>query len=229
MSDSLFDEKPLVDNLPTSKMKAEKAKKDWKGNSVAYSKTLGASSHCDHDRPEMDYYATEPKAVRLLLELEKFEGKIWECACGEGHLSEEIKKHGYEVRSSDIIDRKYSGRGDCENGEIYDFLSIENTATDMNIITNPPYAYADDFIVKGMEILQEGKKLALFMPIRYLEGKARKKIFAAYPPKTVYVSSSRLKCAMNGDFENMKGSAVSYAWYVWVKGYKGDTILKWFN
>lgn len=25
------------------------------------------------------------------------------------------------------------------------------------------------------------------------------------------------------------GSAVAYAFYVWQKGYKGDTILKWFN
>ena len=221
MDGNLFDDIPTCGQLSPSKVKVEKVKKDWTGNSVAYSKTLGASSHCDHDRPEMDYYATEPKAVKLLLELEKFDGRIWEIACGEGHLSEEIKKHGYEVKSSDIIDRKY--------GEVYDFLAIENTTTDMNIITNPPYAYADDFIVKGMEVLQEGKKLALFMPIRYLEGKKRKKIFAAYPPKTVYVSSSRLACAINGDFANMKGSAVSYAWYVWVKGYKGDTVLKWFN
>jgi hypothetical protein len=25
------------------------------------------------------------------------------------------------------------------------------------------------------------------------------------------------------------GSAVAYAWYIWEKGYKGDTILRWFN
>lgn len=182
----------------------KKQKKDWTGNSVAYSKTLGASSHCDHERGHMDYYATEPKAVKYLLELEKFDGDIWECACGEGSLSEEIKKYGYKVFSTDIVDRKYGDK-------IVDFLAMDNTETDMNLITNPPYAYADDFIVKGMEILKEGKKLALFMPIRYLEGKKRKKIFAAYPPKVVYVSSSRLACAINGDFANMKGSAVSYA------------------
>lgn len=34
----------------------------------------------------------------------------------------------------------------------------------------------------------------------------------------------------NGDFESMikgGGSAVSYAWFVWEKGYKGGTIVKW--
>ena len=25
------------------------------------------------------------------------------------------------------------------------------------------------------------------------------------------------------------GSAVAYAWYIWQKGYKGNTIVKWIN
>jgi hypothetical protein len=138
-------------------------------------------------------------------------------------LSEDMKRLGHEVYSTDLIGRGY-GDG-C-----MDFLGIENfNQTEYNIITNPPYRYANEFIVKSMAILREGKKLALFLPIRYLEGKGRKEIFRVYPPKVVYVSSSRLKCAMNGDFDSMSGSAVSYAWFVWEKGFSGDTILKWFN
>lgn len=197
--------------------------KDWTGNSVSYSKTLGASSHSQHERQSHDYYATEPKAVKLLLQLEKFEGDIWECACGEGHLSEEMKRLGYNVFSSDIVNRGYAD-------EIIDFLGIENnTPTNYNIITNPPYKYANQFILKSLSLMQENKKLALFLPIRYLEGKERKNIFKNHPPKIIYVSSSRLKCAMNGKFEEMKGSAVSYAWFIWEKGYKGKTQLEWFN
>lgn len=36
----------------------------------------------------------------------------------------------------------------------------------------------------------------------------------------------------NGEFDKMRaggGSAVAYAWYVWQKGYKGNTIVKWIN
>jgi hypothetical protein len=198
-------------------------KKDWTGNSVSYSKTLGASSHSQNEREQHDYYATEPKAVRMLLEIEHFEGKIWECACGEGHLSEEMKRLGREVYSTDIVDRNYPDR-------IMDFLGIENNEqVDFNIITNPPYRYANEFISKALSIIPRGNKLALFLPIRYLEGKQRKAIFKLMPPKVVYVSSSRIKCAMNGDFNKMTGSAVSYAWFVWEKGYSGDTTLKWFN
>lgn len=201
---------------------AEVSLKDWTCNDVAVNKTNGFANNSIQIRHNEDYYATEPKAVRLLLELEKFEGDIWECSCGEGHLSEEIKKFGFNVYSSDLINRGY--------GVVKDFLSIENfNQTNMNIITNPPYKYANEFVIKAMTILKEGKKLALFLPIRYLEGKARKRIYKEFPPKTIYVSSSRLICAINGNFHLQTGSAVSYAWLVWQKGYKGETILKWFN
>ena len=31
----------------------------------------------------------------------------------------------------------------------------------------------------------------------------------------------------DGQFEKYKSSMMCYAWFVWEKGYKGDTILKW--
>ena len=47
--------------------------KDWTGNSNSIYKTLGASNHTDKERQNEDYYATDPKAADLLLELETFE------------------------------------------------------------------------------------------------------------------------------------------------------------
>jgi hypothetical protein len=80
-----------------------------------------------------------------------------------------------------------------------------------------------------MSILEEGRKIAFFLPIRYVEGKARRQLFQRFPLKTVYVSSGRLICAINGDFETITGSATAYAWFIWEKGYAGPTELKWFN
>jgi hypothetical protein len=36
-------------------------------------------------------------------------------------------------------------------------------------------------------------------------------------------------CAKNADFEEARkmGSAVSYAFFIWEKGYKGPTTLDW--
>ena len=58
--------------------------KDWTGNSKSIYTTMGASNHSDKERQSEDYYATEPKATQLLLEVEQFSPVIWECACGGG-------------------------------------------------------------------------------------------------------------------------------------------------
>ena len=81
--------------------------KDWTGNSNSIYKTLGASNHTDKERQNEDYYATDPKAADLLLELETFAPDIWECACGEGHLSKVFEKAGYIVKSTDLMDRGF--------------------------------------------------------------------------------------------------------------------------
>lgn len=197
---------------------------DWTGNKNSIFKTLGASNHTEEERQNEDYYATDPIAAELLLSEETFNKNIWECACGEGHLANVFNRHGYNVRYSDIINR-------CNN-EILDFLSPENTHWDGDIITNPPYKFAKEFVEKSLEIIPEGNKVAMFLKILFLEGKERKKLFQKYPPKIIYVSSSRILCAKNGDFQKMKdggGSAVAYAWFIWEKGFKDNTIVKWIN
>ena len=198
--------------------------KDWVGNKNSIFKTLGATNHTNKERQKHDFYATEPKAMEILLEVERFNKNIWECACGQGHLSEVLKQYGYNVKSTDLIDRGY-GKGNV------DFLK-QTEIFNGDIITNPPYKFASDFIYKALELIPEGNKIAMFLKLQFLEGKARKKLFTTHPPKVIYVSSSRLLCAKNAEFERMKaggGSAVAFAWFVWVKGYKGDTIVKWIN
>lgn len=198
--------------------------RDWTGNSNSIYKTLGASNHTDKEREKHDFYATEPKAMDLLLEQEEFNKNIWECACGTGCLSEQLIKKNYIVKSTDLIDRGYGIGG-------VDFLK-QTEMWNGDIITNPPYKYAVDFIYKALELIPDGNKVAMFLKIQFLEGKSRRKLFDKYPPKTIYVSSSRLLCAKNAEFEKMiagGGSAVAYAWYVWEKGFNGDTVVKWIN
>ena len=43
--------------------------------------TLGASNHSEGKREENDFYATDPIAIKLLLEQEQFKNKILEPAC----------------------------------------------------------------------------------------------------------------------------------------------------
>ena len=66
--------------------------KDWTGSSASVLKIIAASNHSDEERQQDDYYATEPKATQLLLDNEKFSDTIWECAVGQGHMAEVLKK-----------------------------------------------------------------------------------------------------------------------------------------
>ena len=202
--------------------------KDWTGNKNSIFKTLGASNHTDKERQNEDYYATDPIAIDVLLNEGgmKFDKNNWEPACGELLLSNRLNEYGYNVRSSDIIDRVHNGEI-----ETIDFLSY-NTPWNGDIITNPPYKYSLVFISHALELIPTGNKVAMFLKLQFLEGKSRKEFFKANPPKYLFVSSSRILCAKNADFAGMKaggGSAVAYGWYVWEKGFTGDPIIKWIN
>ena len=202
---------------------------DWIGNKNSIYKTIGASNHTDKEREENDYYATDPIAIDKLIAVDSPHFAVWECACGEGHLSERLKDYGCTVFSSDIIDRGYR-----EQNAVVDFLAVTETCPFdgyCDIVTNPPYKYAKEFVKKSLELIKHGRKVYMLLKLTFCEGKARyKEIFSTTPPKKIYVFSERLLCAKNAKFEEMQqsgGSAVCYAWFVWEKGYKGKTILEW--
>jgi hypothetical protein len=187
-------------------------------------RALGSSAHAINDRQKEDYYATDPIAIESLLELETFSHNIWEVACGEGHLSKVLLLKGYDVLSTDLIDRGF-GKGGV------DFLK-ETSQTHRDIITNPPFKHAQKFAEKVINLIQNGNKVALFLRIQFLESDIRKRFFETNPPKTIYVASSRILCAINGEFDKdgkRMSSAACYAWFIWEKGFKGETTLKWFN
>ena len=119
----------------------------------------------------------------------------------------------------DIIDRGYPGT------ITKDFLTQDVNYND--IITNPPYVLAQEFVEHALTISAEGVKVAMFLKLTFLEGQARKSMFAMYPPKTLYVFSQRQICAKNGDFESFNSSAVAYGWYIWQKGFTGNPVIKW--
>lgn len=197
---------------------------DWKGNKNSIFKALGATNHTKEERQSEDFYATEPKAAEILLLEESFSPNIWECACGNGHLSKVFEQAGYNVKSTDLIFRDFGEGG-------VDFLKTTEP-WDGDIITNPPYKYAQEFIEHSLKLIPDDNKVAMFLKVQFLEGKKRKKLFLEHPPKTIYISSSRLLCAKNAEFEKMiagGGSAVAYAWYVWEKGFKGAAQIKWVN
>lgn len=192
--------------------------KDWTGNYHSVCGCLGAHNECNEEREVNDFYATEPRAAELLMEIEELDTNIWECACGEGHLAKPLIAAGHIVKATDLVDRGF-GMGGAN------FLA-QTQMFNGDIVTNPPYRFAQEFVEHALELVPDGHKVCMFLKVQFLEGKRRRSLFDTQPPRRVWISTSRLRCGKNGDFH---GSMVAYAWYVWEKGYKGPTELKWFN
>lgn len=196
--------------------------KDWTGNKTSVFSTLAASSHSKDKRANDDYYCTQPQAVEELLKREQFNHYILEPAVGGGSIAAVLANHDHKVQSMDIVDRGYVGT------EVRDFLTT--TKDDLNfspdIITNPPYALAKEFVEHALDISMDSVKVAMFLKIQFLESKKRYELFKKYPPKKIYVFVNRVNCGKNGVF-GKESSAVCYAWFVWEKGYKGLPRVDW--
>jgi hypothetical protein len=198
---------------------------DWTGNRNSIFKTLGASNHTDKQREQHDFYATDPVAIDLLTKKVELPKQILEPACGSGCLSIRLEGLGHDVKSFDIVNRGF--------GMERDFFSITEPpfSGDYAIVTNPPYKFALQFVLHSLEIVPYGGLVCMFLKTTFAEGKGRyKDLFRNHPPLKVLQCVERVLCAKNGDFAAMRaggGSAVAYAWWVWQKGYKGQTTLDW--
>ncbi len=209
-------------------MKTNLNESSARGKNSAYS-CNGASNHSNIEREENDFYATPPIATKVLVKYLKEnypnikDKTIWEPACGKGDISKVLTENGFNVCSSDIINRGY---GIC--GEGMNFLEFTDERN-CNIITNPPYKYAKEFVEKAMELITDDNYCCMLLKLTFLEGKKRYEMFKKYPPMKVLVFSDRINCALGGDFENTNeiGGAVCYAWYIWKKGYQGKTEIDW--
>jgi hypothetical protein len=184
-----------------------------------------ASNHSGHERQTEDYYATDPIALDSLFHYyPQLKGsEVREPACWEWHLSKVMMdKFLCNTQSSDLVNRWY--------GKTFDFLDIHNVVAlshDTNIITNPPYSKALEFIQKSFEY--EPKYICMFLRLQFIEWfKRHKELFSIRPPETIIAHSKRIKCAMNWDFKNTGSSAVAYARFVWSDDNKKETKLVWY-
>jgi hypothetical protein len=179
----------------------------------------GAALEHSAPREANDFYATPAPTTRALLRVEQFEGAIWECACGDGAISRVLQDAGYEVVSTDLIDRGF-GEG-CR-----DFL-MEPELLAPNVVTNPPFSEADDFTLRALSLGAE--KVAILQRIAWLEGAARhQRLWARHPPARVWQFAKRQTLWRGGDPNAQdKGGTIAFAWFVWDVSHRGAPQLGW--
>lgn len=164
----------------------------------------------------IDYYPTPPGATRALLAREEFPGVVWECACGNGKMSEVLLAHGLNVVSSDLYDYGYGCSG-------VDFLTSDFENHVDHIITNPPFIHANAFISKAYEVAHQ--KVAMLIKMTYLSGIKRYELFKRIPPARIYVFCTPIPYYAG---EELKKGSFTHCWFVWDKAVSsGETKLLW--
>lgn len=194
--------------------------KEWKGNKKSLSTMLGFSTTWyPENRATGDYYTTDPTAVEQFINHYRkhigefactFYGKIWEPACGCGNISQVLESNGFQVISTDLYDRGYGESG-------IDFLTAYLPDEVVTIITNPPYALADEFVKHAMDVLPIGGRYFALMNLSYLAGQKRfKEIYNNGYLRAIHVYPHRINCYKNNE-NTGHSSPVNYAWFEYLK------------
>lgn len=154
-----------------------------------------------YKRNASDFYPTPPEATQALLDFLKLdEGtRVWEPACGEGHMAEVLEKNGCIVRATDL-----------QLGT--DFLETDENFSEW-IITNPPFSLAEQFIRKcaGYNV-----PFALLLKSQYWHAAKRAALFSEITPAYI------LPLTWRPDFLfKTRGSGSPFMdviWCVWIPG-----------
>lgn len=170
----------------------------------------------DSDGP--DFYPTPAWCTEALLRVESFQGDILEPACGDGAIVKVLEDARYKVLASDLYNRGF-GEFDVDFLQPLDFKLIDN------IITNPPYALAEKFVLRALEITNY--KIALLLRLAFFESITRyKNIFSVNPPTRVWVFSERVTMYPNGQ-QTAGSGTTAYAWFVWDRNDSRETQIGW--
>lgn len=171
-----------------------------------------ANSSTVHARKESDYYPTPPEVTQALLNTGLIpKQRLWEPACGEGHMSEVLKKHSSSVLSTDLRATGYTGG--CLP---LDFLSGKSCYPQgfiEGIVTNPPFNLSTEFLETAMS--HKPKVIALLLKSQYWHSQKRAALFEKYPPAYVMALTWRPDFCF-GD----RGGAptMECIWTVWIEG-----------
>ena len=167
-----------------------------------------------------DFYATPPEAIQALLEVESFNGTIWECCCGDGAIVNVLRNTGHRVYATDLV-----GRGCPESESRVDFLLEPLPGFYVGaIVTNPPYALADQFVRHALTL--GVPKIAMLLRLAFLESDRRSSILDGGKLARVYPFRNRLPMMhRQGWTGKQSSSSIAFAWFVWKIDHRGPTEL----
>lgn len=165
-----------------------------------------------YERAAGDWYQEEIGASLALLRYPglKFEGPVWDPACGGGNIPEACKRCGLRFAASDLIDRGYPGM------IVHDFLysTVPFWRKNYEIVTNPPYDQTIEFALRGLSM--EPRIVALFIETMHLQGRARfDRLFSIHRPALILQFINRVNTPPGGLDIKLEGAFKRHCWVVW--------------
>lgn len=173
-------------------------------------------------REVLEFYPTPFEATRALLSVERFQGPIWEPACGDGAIAKILSAAGHTVVATDLVDRGYGTGG-------INFLA-ETTNHARHILTNPPFGrgLADCFIRHALALAAPVQgSVAMLLDLAGLAYPDRTPLWLAHPPSRVHILDE-LICQPAGR-ATITRAEVRFCWCVWRPDHHGPTTLSWLH
>ncbi len=167
----------------------------------------------------LDFFPTPPWATRALfrhvlaaLGVENV-GRVWEPACGEGHMAAVISEFASSVIATDIFDYGY---GTASVDFLGGMFSTPPTDRPDWIITNPPFKPADQFALRALDLAKLG--VALLLRTQWLESEERYHAIFRDRPPTLFAPFVERVPMLRGRWDPDASTATSYSWFVWLHG-----------
>lgn len=171
-----------------------------------------------------NFYPTPPEATRALLSVERFDGPIWEPACGQGHIAKVLDAYGHQVVATDLNDWGY--------GTPHVNFLDERRPRATHIVTNPPYGsgLADDFINRALSFTRiTGGKVAMLLNLASLAHERRTADWRRNPPARLYAVDGVVCWPDPYRTPPKHFLQHRYVWAVWEPGHTGPASFWWLS
>ena len=177
-----------------------------------------------YKRDNLDFYVEPPWAIEALFQAEPFMGRIWDCAAGTRTIEKVASKFNYVVVSSDVQARDQEGLIGGINFLDDTYFHREMGGVE-NIVTNPPYGQAMEFVDRALDIVKF--KAAFLLRLDFLESQKRGVLFDNTPLARVLVFRRRVSMPPGDSDVPPSGGRHAFAWYVWQHDHVGPPTLGW--
>lgn len=187
-------------------------------------KTSAMHGESGYERVANDAYWTPGWCTQTVLDRVEFPPMIWEPACGEGHICRVLQVCRLSFVGSDLVDHGYGETG-------IDFLAAEKMPPGCtSIMTNPPYALAEAFIRKALELTKPHQgRVAMLLRNEYDCAARRRDLFEhpAFYKKIVLTKRPRWFDKETERIYKSSSPRHNFAWFVWCWNWRDAPIIEW--